>query len=73
MHGNEEPKLFFASVEGKLDVLAALGIHKSDREFARLITRRFPSEFYDVEQRTTFLRPGITRSEMEENRPCFLR
>ena len=66
MQGDEDPKLFSARVEGKIDVLASLGILKSDREVVRLIKRRLPSEFYDVKQRTTLLRPGITRSEMEE-------
>ena len=37
-----------------------------DHEVTRILTRRLPSEFYDVEQRTSLLRPGITRSEMEE-------
>ena len=46
--------------------MATLGILKSDREVVRLITCRLSSEFYDVEQRTTLIRHGITRSEMEE-------
>ena len=66
MQGDEDPKLFFARVEGKLNVLASLGILKSDREVVRLITRRLPSEFYDVEQRTTLIMPGMTHSEMVE-------
>ena len=66
MQGGEDLKLFFARVEGKLNVLASLCIFKSDREVLRLIARRLPSEFYEVEQRTALIRPGITRSEMEE-------
>ena len=66
MQGDEDPKLFSARAEGKPNVLPTLGIHKLDRKVVRLITRRLPSEFYDVEQRNTSLRPGITRSEMEE-------
>ena len=66
MQGDEDPNLYFARVEGKLNVLAPFGIRKSDREVVRLLTRRLPSEFYDVEQRTTLLRPAITRSGMEE-------
>ena len=67
MQGDEDPKLFFARAEGKLNVLSALGIHKSDREVVRILTRHLPPEFYNVEQRTSLLRPGITRSEMEES------
>ena len=68
MQGDEDPKLFFARADGKLNVLSALGIHKSDREVVGILTRRLRHEFYDVEQRTinSLLRPGITRSEMEE-------
>ena len=66
MLGNEDPKLFFARAEGKLNVLSALDIHKTDRDVTRILTLRLPSEFYDVEQRTSFLRPGITRSKMEK-------
>ena len=66
IEGGEDPKLFFARVEGKLNVLSTLGIHKTDGEVVRLITRRLPSEFNDVEQQTSLLRPGITLSEMEE-------
>ena len=64
MQGDEDPKLFFfARAEGELNVLSALGIHKSDRDVVRMLTRRLPSEFYHVEQRISLLRPGITRSE----------
>ena len=56
----------FARVEGKLNILASLVILKSDREVVRLITRRLPPEFFDVEQRNTLTRPGTTCSEMEE-------
>lgn len=66
MDGDENSKNFCPRAELKLNVLSTLGILKFDSEFLRLITRRLPSELYDVEQRTTFLRPGITRSEMEE-------
>ena len=66
MQEDEDPKLFFACAEGKLKVLASLGILKSDREVVRLIAHRLPFEFYDVEQRTTLIRPGITRSEIDE-------
>ena len=66
MNRDEDPELFFARAEGNLNVLSALGIHKSDREVSRILTRRLPPEFYDVEQRTSLLRPGIKRSETEE-------
>ena len=59
-------QVVFARAEGKLTASSTLGIYKSDSEVVRLITRCPPSEFYDVEQRTSLLRPGITRSEMEE-------
>ena len=61
MQGDEDPKLFFARAEGKLNVLSTLGIRKSDRDVVRILTRRLPSEVYDVEQRTSLLRPGLTR------------
>ena len=66
MQGDEDPKLCFARAEGKLNVVPALGIHKSDREVVRILTCRLPPEVYDAEQRTPLVRPGITRSEMEE-------
>ena len=66
MDGDEDPKLFFDHAEGRPNVLSTLRTHKSDRDVVRLITRRLPSESYDVEQRTSLLRPGITPSEMEE-------
>ena len=66
MQGDEDPKLFFARAEGQRNVLSAFSIGKSDREVARILTRRRPSEVQDVEQRTSLLRHGITRSEMEE-------
>ena len=47
-------------------MLVSLGILKSDREVARLITRPLPSEVSDVEQRTDLLHSGNTSSEMEE-------
>lgn len=64
MQGDEDLKLFLTRAEEKLDVLSALGIHKSGRKFVGLVTRPLPSEVYDVEQQTSFLRPGITRPEM---------
>lgn len=66
MQGDEDPKLFFASAEGKLKALSSFGIHMLGREVVRILTHPLPSEVYDVEQRTNLLRPGITRSEMEE-------
>ena len=66
IQGDKDPKLFLDRVEGKLNVLASLGILKSNREVVRMSTRRLPSEFYDVEQRITLSRPGISHPEMEE-------
>ena len=66
IQGNENSNLFFARAEGKLNVLSSLGIHTSDRGVTRILTRRLPSDVYDVEQRTSLLQPVITRSEMEE-------
>ena len=51
---------------GKLNALVSLGILKSHREVARLITSRLPSEVYDVEHWTALLQLGITRSETKE-------
>ena len=65
MQGDEDPKLLIPRAEGKLNVLSALGIRKSDHEVTRILTRRLPAEYYDAEQRNSLLRPGITRSEME--------
>ena len=66
MQGDEHPQLVLARAEGRLNVLSALGIHKSDRVVVRILTRCLPREFYDVQQHTSLLRPGITRSEMEK-------
>ena len=57
--GDEDPNLLFARVEGKLNMLSALGIHKSNRDVVRILARRLPHEFYDGEQRTSFLHPSI--------------
>lgn len=64
MQGDEDPKLIFARAEEKPNALSALCIHQSDCEVTHLLTHRLPSEYYDAGQRTSFLRPGITRSEM---------
>ena len=60
MNGDEDPKLFFARAEGKLNVLSSLGIHTPDREVVRMLAHRLPSEVYDVEQRTTVVFYGST-------------
>lgn len=65
MQGNGEPRMFFARAEGNLNALPALGIHKLDSEVVRILARRLPSDVHEVEQRTSLLRPGITRSGME--------
>ena len=51
MQGDEDPELLFARVEGKLNVLSALGIYTSDLEVVHILTRRRPPKFYDVDQR----------------------
>ena len=61
---DEDFKILFSRAEGKLNVLLALSIRKSDREVVCILTRRLLQEFFDVEQRTSSLRPGITRLEM---------
>ena len=69
MQGDEDPRLSFARAEGKLNVLSALGWYPQvgPRGYSHTRTSsRLPSEVYDVEQRTSLLRPGITRSETEE-------
>ena len=64
MQEDEDFKILFSRAEGKLNVLLALSIRKSDREVVCILTRRLLQEFFDVEQRTSSLRPGITRLEM---------
>ena len=74
MQGDEDPKLFSAPVEGKLNVLASLGILTSDREVVRLITRRLPSEFYDTCETTDYLDSARYYTlRYGGKRPCFLR
>ena len=72
MQAEEDPKLFFARVDGKLNVLALLGILKSDSEVVRLVNRRFSSEVYDLELRTVCFSPAL-HAQKRENRPCLLR
>lgn len=53
MQGDKDLKLFFTRAGERLDVLSALGIHKSGRNFVGLVTCPLLSEVYDVEQQTT--------------------
>lgn len=46
---DEASEFFFARAEGKLNALSTLGIHRTAREILRLIARRLPAEFNDVE------------------------
>ena len=46
---DEDPKIFCARDQGKLNAWFALGIHESDREVVRILAHRLPHEFYDVE------------------------
>lgn len=45
-----------------MNVLSALGMHKSDLEVVGLLARRLPSEFHDVEKQIIIVcfGPGIT-------------
>ena len=63
MQGDQDSKIIFSRAEGKLNVFFALNIRKSDREVVFILTRRLLQEVFDVEQRTSSLRPGITRLE----------
>ena len=66
MQGDEDPRLFFSRAEGKPNVFSALGIQNSDGEVVHMLISRLPPEVYDVEQRNSLFRPGITPLEMEK-------
>ena len=65
MAKDEDPKLFFARVDGIFNTLRSVGIVKEEREIVRIIVRNL-SDDYDVEKRAALLRRDITRLEMEE-------
>ena len=65
MGTDEDPKLFFARVDGIINTLRSAGITKEEREVTRIIIRNLPEE-YDVERRGVLLKPDITRIEVEE-------
>lgn len=51
-------------VDDIVDMLEALGEHKSEAEVNRKIARHLSRNF-DVEQRTVFLREGLTRTTID--------
>ena len=65
MATDEDPKLFFARVDGIINTLRSAGITKEEREITRIIIRNLPDD-YDVERRGVLMKPDITRFEMEE-------
>lgn len=66
MQGVKGSKLFFTRADGNLNSSSALRIHQPDREVVCILTRRLPSQYYDVEPANSLLRPDITCSVMEE-------
>ena len=65
MAKDEDPKLFFARVDGISNTLRSVGIVKEEREIVRIIVRNL-SDDYDVEKRGALLRRDISRLEVEE-------
>ena len=65
MGTDEDPKLFFARVDGIINTLRSAGITKEEREVTRIIIRNLPED-YDVERRGVLLKPDISRVEVEE-------
>ena len=65
MGTDEDPKLFFARIDGIINALRSAGITKEEREVTRIIIRNLPED-YDVERRGVLLKPDITRIEVEE-------
>ena len=65
MTSDEDPKLFFARVDGMINTLRSAGITKEEREITRTIIRNLPDD-YDVERRGVLMKPDITRVEVEE-------
>ena len=59
MQGDEDPKLFLARAEKKQKESSVLSFFKSDRKVVRIFTRRLPHELYDLEQRTSLVRPVL--------------
>ena len=49
MAADEDPKLFFARVDGIINTLRSAGITKEEREITRIIIRNLPDN-YDVER-----------------------
>ena len=63
---DEDPKLFFAHVDGLTNTLKSVGVTKEEREITRIIIIRNLSDDYDVEKRGVLTKPEITRFEVEE-------
>lgn len=71
MRRGEDPEVPFSRADGNLSGLFTLDTHKPHNVVARLITRRLPSEIYEVEQRAGLLRSGITRSKTGRTNSSF--
>ena len=65
MAADEDPKLFFARVDGLINTLKSVGVAKEEREITRIIIRNLPDD-YDVEKRGVLITPEISRFEVEE-------
>ena len=50
MAADEDPKLFFARIDGLINTLKLVGVTKEEREITRIIIRNLPDD-YDVEKR----------------------
>ena len=63
MAKDEDPKLFFARVDGISNTLRSVGAVKNEGEITRIIIRNL-SDDYDVEKRGVLLKSDITRFEV---------
>ena len=65
MSPGENPKLFFARVDGIINIMRAVGIEKSEREIVHIIVRQLSPE-YDVERKSILADPTIPRAKVEK-------
>lgn len=61
--------MLFVRAKGELDVLFTLSIHGTNANVIRLVSRPGTSKAYGVEQRTSCVRPYVTRVGMEKLNP----
>ena len=64
MHPGEDPKLFFARVDGVINIMKAVGIEKSERAIVHIIVRQLAHE-YDIERKSILADPTISRAKVE--------